>query len=123
MPVETGAFGWVRARGRQGGLLLRCFAATPLAPEILCGETDPLQGWVAPDYGRREPAPVVLFAGSVVLPLRILTLLLPVSDPDAAPPEVQALPGRQAGPGGLVLERAGQAVERVVFHDNGFVLN
>jgi hypothetical protein len=117
IPVELAASGWVRARGTQGhGLLLRCFPGTPLAPEIR-------QGWVAPDYGRREPAPVALFSGTVTLPLRILTLLLPVADVDAPVPVVRALPGRDAGPDGLVLERAGGAVERVVFHDNGFVLN
>jgi hypothetical protein len=124
MPVEVGPGPWVRAHGTQGrGLLLRCFSETPLDPEIRCGETDPIQGWVASDYGRREPAPVVLYAATLRLPLRLLTLLLPVADVAARPPEARALPGGEAGPAGLVLEWDGGTSDRVLFHDNGFVQN
>ena len=97
---------WVRARGPGGrGLLLRVFADVPLAVRIRQGETDPIDGWVSPAYGQRVPAPTVAFAGRGQLPLRLLTLLLPVEDASAPPPLVTSHPGADGrGPVGLDLE-------------------
>jgi uncharacterized heparinase superfamily protein len=86
-PLQVDADGspWIRVHGRTGsGLLLRAFATVPL-------DTDVIEGCVAPDYGRRRPAPYVRFSATARLPLRILTLLWPLERSDAPAPEVEAL--------------------------------
>jgi heparinase II/III-like protein len=76
---------WVRAHGRAGsGLLLRAFATAPLAADVI-------EGWVAPDYGRRRPAPFLRLSTVVRLPLRVVTVLWPVEHSDAPAPDVEAL--------------------------------
>lgn len=84
---------WVRARRPSGrGLLLRTFAAIPLAPSLAQGRHDPMmRGWVSPNYGQREPAPALGIVSAARLPLRLITLLLPVAEADAAPPAVTVL--------------------------------
>jgi hypothetical protein len=104
-PIEVGLepSGWTRARGADGrGLLLQAFATAPLKTEVLEGELAPIQGWISPDYGRREPAPVLVCSAVTRLPLRILTLILPTRDPLASPPAVSPLLGEGPGPVGLV---------------------
>jgi uncharacterized heparinase superfamily protein len=83
--VEADGSPWIRAHGRTGsGLLLRAFATAPLETEV--GE-----GWVAPDYGRRRPAPCVRFSATARLPLRVITLLWPLEHSEAPAPEAEAL--------------------------------
>jgi hypothetical protein len=105
-PLEIDASSWVRARGSGGrGLLLRVFADLPLAVRVRQGETDPIEGWISPAYGQRVPAPTVVYAGRGRLPLRLLTLLLPVEDASAPPPRVGARAGADGrGPLGLDFE-------------------
>lgn len=88
-PLEVSAQGnWVRARGRGGhGLLLGAFACRPLALELASGELSPIRGWLSANYGRRQPAPAATWSVEAELPLRIVTLVLPVEDPEAAAPE------------------------------------
>jgi hypothetical protein len=94
---------WGRVRGARGrGLLLRAFATVPLKAEVRTGEPAPIAGWVAPDYGRLEPAPVLVYSTVAGLPLRIVTLILPVPDPSGAPPAVSPLLDGGPGPSGLV---------------------
>ncbi len=83
--VDVEGSRWTRAYGAGGsGLLLRAFATAPLVTELI-------EGWVAPDYGRRRPAPLLRFNTVTRLPLRVLTLLWPVEHSDAPAPEVEAL--------------------------------
>ena len=83
---------WARARGAGGhGLLVRPFAAVPLEAKICEGETSPPRGWVSPDYGRREPAPALIYSAATRLPLRIATVLHPVADGLAPAPDVSAV--------------------------------
>jgi hypothetical protein len=83
--VEAEAFGWIRARGAAGsGLLMRAFATAPL-------QADVIDGWVAPDYGQRRPAPYVRLSAAATLPLRVITLLWPLEHSEAPAPEVEAL--------------------------------
>ena len=94
--------GWARARGKGGhGLLLQAFARAPLKMEILEAELAPIQGWISPDYGRRQPAPLLIYSTVTRLPLRIVTLILPTQDALASPPAVSALLGTGAGPVGI----------------------
>jgi hypothetical protein len=102
MPVTVDSALWARAQGPGGhGLLVQPFATVPLKPEVREGELAPIQGWVAPDYGQRRPAPVLVYSAVTPLPLRIVTLLLPTEDPLATPPAVSPLLEDGAGPIGL----------------------
>jgi len=73
--------------------------------EIREGDVAPPQGWVSFNYGRRQPAPVVIYSAAAVLPLRLVTLLYPTADGLASPPAVSPLAGRGPGPAGLAFER------------------
>jgi hypothetical protein len=78
--VTSDSAGWIRARGKGArGLLLRAFSPAPLQVRIE-------DAWYAPSYGVREPAQASVHATAAELPLRVLTLLLPVEDCAAAPP-------------------------------------
>jgi hypothetical protein len=102
--VALGADGWARAVTRGRGLLLRPFAATPLEAVLRQGSHEPLEGWVSPDYGQRRPAPVVVYAATVRLPLRLVTLMLPLEHPSEPAPEVQVLDGVGTAPAGLAFD-------------------
>ena len=110
---------WTRARGsRGGGLLLRPFTTALLTAEIHEGETAPIQGWVCRDYGQRQPAPAVAYAGSARLPLRMLTLLLPTPHPSAPVPAVFPLTHKDGRLVGLVLP---DEQVRLRFGENGAI--
>ncbi|MGH7385124.1 MAG: hypothetical protein ACREKG_08060, partial [Candidatus Rokuibacteriota bacterium] len=49
------------------------------------------QGWVASDYGDHRPAPMLVYLVTAVLPVRIVTLLLPTDALLASPPSVSPL--------------------------------
>jgi Heparinase II/III-like protein/Heparinase II/III N-terminus len=92
MSVTLDPSGWVRAgRDTATGLLLHVCATSALKTAILEGETDPKQGWVSSDYGRHQPAPVLVCSLTAVLPVRLITLLLPTDDLSASPPSVSPL--------------------------------
>jgi uncharacterized heparinase superfamily protein len=81
---------WTRAAFPDGrGLLVRPFAAVALKSSVGEGALDPIEGWVAPDYGRREPAPSVTYSTVTRLPLRIVTVLIPALDARGAVPAVR----------------------------------
>jgi hypothetical protein len=108
--------GWVRALGRQGqGLLIRAFATVPLTTTLHEGQLAPIQGWCSPDYGRRQPAPVLIYSTVTRLPLRIMTLLLPTEKPLDPPPPVSPLVGEGSELLGLVF---GQGEELVVIRED-----
>ena len=98
--VDTGL--WVRAtRGQASALLVGAFAQARLKVEVLEGQQDPARGWMSVNYGHRQPAPRLVYSVMAPLPLRILTLLLPlrhVSDPI---PEVRPIPDSVWGLRGL----------------------
>ena len=108
---------WARARGRTGSeLLVRPFASVTLKASVHSGELDPLRGWVSPVYGRREPAPLLVYSTVTTFPLRVLTLLLPSRGPRASAPSVSSVAGADGEPIGLVLEATG---ERLAFGEHG----
>jgi len=108
--------GWVRARGDSGDCLwLRSQAAVPLAVEVHVASSDPVAGWISPDYGRRLPAPIVIWSVRAPLPLRIVTVLLPLGGTDNDPPPFRLVPGPDGAPTGIVL---GPENERVLFEDD-----
>lgn len=91
MPVEAEDDGWVRARASRSALLIKTFSGVPLAATIARGEVAPPAGWYSPNYGQKVPAPALTFSAVARLPLRVVTLLYPLSDPEAATPEVAPL--------------------------------
>lgn len=105
MEITVDSALWGRARRHQGpGLLVRPFADVSLRAEVRTGEVDPIQGWVSSHYGRREPAPVLVYSTTARLPVRFLTLLLPAEDPLAPPPAVSLLRDGGPGPSGIAWE-------------------
>jgi hypothetical protein len=111
---------WARARGSgRHGLLVRPFAPVPLEARIFEGLTSPIAGWVSPDYGQRRPAPLLVYRARARLPLRLVTLLLPVEDAGAPPPEVSPLYGGGPGPEGLLIRQEGLAPEIVRLEEDG----
>jgi hypothetical protein len=59
-----------------------------LKAAICEGELEPKQGWVSSDYGCHEPAPMVVYSLTARLPVRLITLLIPIDDRLASPPSV-----------------------------------
>lgn len=112
LPVALDAGPWVRITGRRGGgLLVRAFSAAQTTVQIHEGERDPIRGWVSSDYGQRLPAPQVAFSMVARLPLRVFTLLLPVSDVAAPAPEVSVLDDEEGRATGLRFDRTGDRIE------------
>jgi len=119
--VDVDSTLWARARGRGGtGLLIRPFASVDLRASVHSGEIAPMQGWISAEYGRRQPAPVLVYSVVTRAPLRIMTLLWPTSDPHATAASVAPLFGEDTMPVGLVFEDIG---ESVCFDDLGVRLS
>jgi Heparinase II/III-like protein/Heparinase II/III N-terminus len=103
--------GWVRACLEHGrGLLVHGFATHPLEARIRDGEVAPPQGWVSPDYGVRQPAPVLVYSAVARLPLRVATLLVPVADGDVGPPAVSPMFGENGNLTGLCFVDDGKEI-------------
>ncbi len=109
--VEPGH--WSRATAASRGLLVRPFASVPLQARLRIGNRYPLEGWVSPDYGQRRPAPVLVYAATAELPLRVMTLLVPTAD-GATPPPAVSLLSAGTRPAGLQFDETG---ERLWFLD------
>ncbi len=111
---------WARAYGRgRGDLHLRPFASAPLRAVIQERQETPIAGWVSPDYGRRQGAPLLVYRARARLPLRVLTLLWPTPRVFAPVPRVTPLLDEGGLPVGLRFE---EPRERVLFDDDGFVV-
>ncbi|HEX5314272.1 MAG TPA: alginate lyase family protein [Gammaproteobacteria bacterium] len=84
--VVSNADGWWQAADGDGwGLFVRAFAPVALAAHIERGATAPIAGWESADYGQRTPAPLLVHAVEALLPLRIVTVLLPRAPRNRAP--------------------------------------
>ncbi len=102
---------WARSIGTQGkGLLLRPFASTPLKGRIYKGEVNPILGWVSPNYGQRQPAPILIYSARVCFPFRIVSVLLPTAGPPTMAPVVSPLEGEGPDPVGLVFDGGREVV-------------
>jgi hypothetical protein len=79
MRAALGSDQWVRAGEPAGpGLLMRTFSLLPLKVTVAEGEIEPFGGWVSSDYGIKSPAPSVVYSVVGLLPVRLVTVLLPV---------------------------------------------
>lgn len=81
MPARLDPDLWLRAGSVPGpGLFIGVWSTVPLKATLAEGDVEPPQGWVSADYGVRAPAPMLTYSAVTALPVRILTLLLPVQD-------------------------------------------
>jgi uncharacterized heparinase superfamily protein len=78
--LEVDPDGWISAV--TAGLRVRAVSRVPLKVEVHEGSTEPMRGWVSAHYGQWSPAPMLVYAVTARLPLRIVTMLMP--DPAAA---------------------------------------
>lgn len=89
---------WMRVSTPAGhALLVRATADVPLEAAVHEGERPPMpiRGWFSPEYGSLQPAPSLVYTATTRLPLRVVTLLLPVERadtpaPNAFPPPADA---------------------------------
>jgi Heparinase II/III-like protein/Heparinase II/III N-terminus len=111
-PVTIGPGLWTAASGRRGeGVWIAPFATVPLSGRLRQGMLDPIEGWVSPDYGRRRPAPAVVYSATTRLPLRIITLVLPVERLRQSPPAVELVHDAAGRLAGLTLVESGDTVD------------
>ena len=89
-----------------------------LAADVVEGMCTPTQGWFSADYGQHQPAPVLTYSTIWCLPIRIVTLLLPVENVLALPPAVRLEMGEGNRSAGLVF---GDGQERVWFDEQDYV--
>jgi hypothetical protein len=101
---------WARATTAGRALLLRPFASAPLRARLNHGSRRPMEGWISPDYGRYEPAPVIVYSTTAPMPLRIVTLLMPGADPVVPHPSVDPLYREGEGLVGLVFQPSRETV-------------
>jgi hypothetical protein len=109
--VQLGPHPWARAETASGrALWISPFPSAPVRPTLKCGDLSPIRGWISRDYGRREPAPMLIYSSTVALPWRIVTLLLPDRPGGTAPPAVRALFDDAGIPNGFAFERPRRSV-------------
>jgi uncharacterized heparinase superfamily protein len=102
--VRLGPGGWASSEGSDHtGVWLAPFSSASLSASLRIGQTEPVDGWVSTDYGQRQPAPAVVYATTAMLPLRIVTLVLPVRGVQPQPPAVEAVWGADGAVVGLRL--------------------
>jgi len=79
--------GWtLGAVSDESGLLVRAFSTHALTQTLTSGSVDPVAGWVSPAYGIRCPAPLLNYRVAGDLPVRIVSLLVPVAGTCTEPP-------------------------------------
>jgi hypothetical protein len=111
MRVTLGPECWTRARTVSGAVLwLGSFGSTHLKATLRSGDRDPIRGWIAPDYGLREPAPALIVSATARLPQRILTVMIPDPYGSPTPPDLNALFDEAGMPVGVIFDRSGETV-------------
>jgi hypothetical protein len=91
IPLNVESDGWVRARGNHSALLIKAFSNVSFATTITQGQRAPAAGWISPNYGQKIPAPSLTFSAVAKLPVRVVTLLYPLAEPEATAPTVVGL--------------------------------
>jgi hypothetical protein len=108
----------VSAGGREG-LLMRVFATAPVECSVHQGELAPPQGWVSPAFGRRVPAPALVWTTVARLPARLLTVAVPARDVTQPAPRVSPLMSDGSRLAGVVL---GHGDEYVMVNEQDILL-
>jgi hypothetical protein len=92
--------GWTLCRGMHA-LWLKTEAPVSLARSLHCGEVAPIQGWQAPRYGQRREASVLSLKTTADLPLRLMTVMIPVHNPGTPAPDIEILSDHRGIPTGV----------------------
>jgi hypothetical protein len=71
--------GEVDCRTRIGdtGLQLFLYGTAPVAAQVVCGDTEPIQGWSSRQYGERRPSPVLRALVHDFVPAAMMSFLVP----------------------------------------------
>jgi len=69
--------GRVALRHLEAELQLVPLCVQPIEMRIVCGQREPIQGWLPDDWGTHQPAPTGIISGKVQLPLTLHTVLFP----------------------------------------------
>jgi hypothetical protein len=118
--VTLGPHPWARAKTAHGHCLwISPFPSAPAQPAVKCGEPAPICGWIAPEFTRLSPAPMLIYSFAVALPWRIVTLLLPDRQGLSTPPGVRPIYDTGGLPHGFVFERPRRLVR---FDDRAVVV-
>jgi hypothetical protein len=118
--VTLGPHPWARAKTARGHCLwISPFPSAPAQPAVKCGEPAPICGWIAPEFTRLSPAPMLIYSFAVALPWRIVTLLLPDRQGLMTPPGVRPIYDTGGLPHGFVFERPRRLVR---FDDQAVVV-
>ena len=64
-------------------------------------EVAPIQGWQAPRYGQRREASVLSLKTTADLPLRLMTVMVPVRHPGTPAPDIEILSDHRGFPTGI----------------------
>src|SRR5262249_46371351 len=111
IPVVPASNGWSRARMKNGATLwIAAIATSALQTTLRSGEVEPIRGWISPDYGKRVPAPMLIYSCGAALPWRAMTVLVPDREGGAKPPPVEAIRDDAGFPVGLNFDDSGEAV-------------
>jgi hypothetical protein len=111
IPVLPASNGWSRARMTNGATLwMAAFASSPLRTALRSGDLEPIRGWISPDYGKRVPAPMLIYSCDAPLPWRAVTVLVPDREGGPLPPPVYAIRDDAGFPVGLNFDDTGEAV-------------
>jgi hypothetical protein len=83
-------------QGKAMAASLSILASHPLHDEMVCGRTDPIQGWVSTRYGSRMPAPVLRVGMREEAPAAAITVVAPLATDSAGPAVIRrcAVSGR-----------------------------
>jgi hypothetical protein len=118
--VTLGPHPWARAKTARGHCLwISPFPSAPAQPAVKCGDPAPICGWIAPEFTRLSPAPMLIYSFAVALPWRIVTLLLPDRQGHSSPPGVRPIYDTGGLPHGFVFERPRRLVR---FDDQAVVV-
>ena len=81
---------WMMGHLPEGeGLGVRAFAPIDLTARVYSGSLEPMAGWVSEAYGKLVPAPLLAYCAIGELPLRLVSLLVPVAGSCGEPPYFQ----------------------------------
>lgn len=59
--------------------MMRAFAPVALTARVYSGSLDPVAGWVSESYGKLRAAPLLNYSAISELPLRTISLVVPVA--------------------------------------------
>ena len=65
--------------------MMRAFAPVALTSMVYSGSRDPVAGWVSEGYGKLRAAPLLNYSAISELPLRTISLLVPVAGSHVEP--------------------------------------